>query len=91
MMIAENKAITRRLKIASGQVEGVVKMIEEGRYCIDISNQIMAAIAALKGINRDILSNHLHHCVADSARSSDEQALEEKLQEINQIIRKLSK
>lgn len=90
-MIADDKAITRRLRIAGGQIDGVVKMIEEGRYCIDISNQIMAAIAALKSINSDILSNHLHHCVADSARSRDGSAIEEKLQEINQIIRKLSK
>ena len=38
----------RLLRTARGQVDGIIRMLEEGRYCIDISNQILATEALLK-------------------------------------------
>lgn len=98
-MKADAKKITRRLRIVRGQVDGILKMVEEDRYCIDISNQLMAAIAALKSINRAVLSAHLTHCVADSMQQAcdateDPQrqtAWEQKIREIEAVIEKLSK
>lgn len=90
-MQADKKKILRRLRIIEGQVKGVIDMVEEDRYCIDISNQIMAISQALKGVNREVLSVHLHHCVLDSMESKDADQVEERLEEINQVIAKLSK
>lgn len=83
--------LTRKLKIARGQIDGILKMIEEDRYCVDVSTQLMAVISALKGVNRDVLSNHLHHCVHTTMTSKDETEVTEKLEEIVVIIDKLSK
>lgn len=90
-MKAEPSSILRRLKIASGQVDGLVRMVEEDRYCIDISNQIMAVISALKGVNRDILTAHLSHCVLSAYDSSDPDQVKKKLEEMEEVIQKLSK
>ena len=54
-MKAEKKTICRLIKTAKGQLEGVLKMIEEDRYCIDISHQLLAAEAILQKANREIL------------------------------------
>ena len=86
-MLADKDKATRMLKTAKGQLEGVLKMIDEDRYCVDISNQIMAVQAILRNTNRDILHAHLEGCVKD-AMQPDEQ---EKIKEIMSIIDKLSK
>ncbi|MFT8313798.1 MAG: metal-sensing transcriptional repressor [Clostridium sp.] len=56
----------KALKTSKGQIEGIIKMIEEGRYCIDVSNQIIAAQSLLKKANMLILKQHLNHCVKDA-------------------------
>ena len=65
-----------------------IKMIEEERYCIDISNQILASIALLKKANLHILSGHLHSCVKQAMQQGDS---EEKLKEIEDVLGKLMK
>lgn len=90
-MQAEKEPIMRRLKIARGQLDGIMRMVEEDRYCIDISTQLMAVIAALKGINRDVLSAHLEHCVLTSLASADEADRKQKIAEVVKVINKLSK
>ncbi|NLW51889.1 MAG: metal-sensing transcriptional repressor [Tissierellia bacterium] len=86
----ENKKILRRLKIIKGQVDGVINMIEEDRYCVDVSNQIMAINSALKSVNKEILSNHLRTCVKDSFDIEHSDS-EDKIEEIITIIDKLGK
>ena len=49
-MQADKKKVTRLLKTARGQIDGILKMIEEDRYCVDISHQIMASQAVLKNL-----------------------------------------
>ncbi len=61
-----------RLNRISGQIEGIKKMIEEGRYCTDIIIQIRAARSALKAIEANILHKHLQHCVALSFQSESD-------------------
>ncbi len=62
-MMADPKTVTRLLKTARGQLDGIIKMVEEDRYCMDISQQVTAAEAMLRRVNREILSAHLKHCV----------------------------
>ena len=58
-MMADQKTVLRLLKTARGQMDGIIKMVEEDRYCIDISTQVMAAEAMLNRANQEILAAHL--------------------------------
>ena len=66
-MMADEKKISRLLKTARGQLDGILKMVEENRYCIDISQQLMATEAILNRANKEILAAHLKHCVQCAA------------------------
>jgi len=57
-MKADKEKVTRLLKTARGQLDGLLKMVEDDRYCIDISNQLMATQAILRNINREVLHEH---------------------------------
>lgn len=84
-MMADRDKITRMLKTARGQIDGVLNMIEEDRYCIDISNQIQAASAILAKVNQEILSAHIHGCVKDAMHGQPEDA-EAKIEEVLEIL-----
>ncbi|MGG5460230.1 metal-sensing transcriptional repressor [Clostridium sp. B9] len=86
-MNAEKKKALQCLKTARGQIEGIIKMIEDGRYCIDISNQIMASQALLKKSNKLILEQHMHNCV--NSAFEDKDSKEEKIDEILSVLNKL--
>jgi DNA-binding FrmR family transcriptional regulator len=87
-MNLERKKALQSLKTSRGQIEGIIKMIEDDRYCMDISNQIIAAQGLLKKANLLILRQHLNHCVKDACMSEKG---EEKIEEIISIIEKLIK
>ncbi len=59
------------LKRIEGQVRGILKMVEEDRYCIDIVTQIAAARAALARVEADLLRGHIAHCVHKAMKSGD--------------------
>lgn len=73
-----------RLKRVKGQLEGVMRMIEAGRYCPDILMQMRAARAALRRIEAGILQKHLKHCVAHALKEGD--SAERKLEELIKIF-----
>ncbi|EQB86151.1 DNA-binding FrmR family transcriptional regulator [Clostridium punense] len=81
-----NKAMLA-LKISKGQIEGIIKMLEEERYCMDVSNQIIAAQALLKKANMLILKQHIHHCVKNAVKQDNG---EEKIDEIIEILSKIT-
>ncbi|MGL4383405.1 MAG: metal-sensing transcriptional repressor [Bacilli bacterium] len=89
MITTKDKNI-RLLNTAKGQIDGLVKMVESERYCIDISNQLLASIAILKKVNNQILQDHLRGCVIDSF-SDEHESVDEKISEIISVIEKLSK
>ena len=60
---ADEVKINRLLKTARGQVDGILKMVEDDRYCIDISNQIMATVAILNKVNQEVLHGHIDSCL----------------------------
>lgn len=90
-MRADKQQINRLLKTARGQIDGVLKMIEEDKYCIDIVNQIMASSAILNKASKEILRAHIQGCIKDSFELEDEQYQETKINELLQIIDKMSK
>lgn len=87
-MSEQRQKAARSLKTAKGQLEGILKMMEEGRYCIDVSNQIMACISLLQKANYEILSGHLQTCVKESIAAGDEAA---KLKELDEVLKRLTK
>lgn len=84
-MNEERKKSLQTLKTAKGQIEGIMKMIEDDRYCMDISNQILASQALLKRANLLILKQHLDHCVTQACLNGGS---EEKINEIMVILEK---
>jgi len=90
MMNDEKKKAMNLLKTARGQIDGIVRMIEDDRYCVDISTQILSAIALLKKANINILDQHLKHCVSEAILKGEHEG-EEKINEIINIIDKYIK
>ena len=86
--MADQKTVLRLLKTARGQIDGILKMVEEDRYCIDISTQVMAAEAMLNRANKEILTAHLKHCV-NTAQTQEER--EEKIDELVDMLGKILK
>lgn len=76
----------RRLKIVEGHLKGVVRMVEEGVYCIDVIRQIQAVEAALNKVSAQILENHLNSCVITAIRGDSEAERERVLKEIAEVF-----
>lgn len=87
-MKAEKETVVRLLKTARGQLDGILRMVEEDRYCLDISQQLMAAEAMLNRVNKEVLSAHLKHCVQ---QAQSEQDRNEKIDEFITTLGKLMK
>ena len=90
-MQADPNKIARLLRTAQGQLEGILKMVEEDRYCMEISGQIMAADAILRRANREVLQAHLDRCVLEAVESGDREKAREKLSELAGVLEKLMK
>ncbi|MCI6676736.1 MAG: metal-sensing transcriptional repressor [Clostridiales bacterium] len=87
-MQADKTKINRLLKTARGQIDGILKMIEEDRYCVDISNQLMATQAILKRANQEIIRAHMKCCVKDAIEQGKG---DEKIEELIGLIDKITK
>ncbi|VGO21445.1 metal-sensitive transcriptional regulator [Pontiella sulfatireligans] len=82
---------TARLSRIEGQIKGVKRMIGDGEYCIDIITQIQAARSALQSVSKIILEKHLKHCVAASLEEHNEAGIDEKIEEIMTVIKRMGK
>ena len=85
-MKADKAEVSRKIKIARGQLDGILRMIEEDRYCVDISNQLLATQALLKRVNQEILRAHIRGCVRDGLHTDEPNP---KLEEALQLLEKL--
>jgi DNA-binding FrmR family transcriptional regulator len=74
------------LKRIEGQVRGVQGMIEEGKYCVDILNQIKALKNSLITVEAKILKTHLRECIKESLEGDDQ--LDNKIDEIMKIMKR---
>jgi DNA-binding FrmR family transcriptional regulator len=80
------KAISVRLKRIEGQVGGLLRMVEDDRYCVDILTQINAVRSALHKVEEQLLQDHVSHCVADAFTSGNPIEQRHKLDELVQAI-----
>lgn len=72
----------RRLKRIEGQVRGLIRMVEQDRYCIEIIDQLQAVMAAARKVEAEILKDHLSHCVEHAITSGDPKTQRRKIEEL---------
>lgn len=86
-MHRDNKPqLLARLNRIEGQVRGITRMIEEGRYCIDVLTQINAARAALAKVESEMLKTHLNHCIEGAIVSGDTEDQRAKARELIELM-----
>ena len=79
-------SVQKRLNRIEGQVRGLSRMVEEGRYCIDIVTQISAVRAALRRAEEEILRDHVGHCVEHAIASGNKSEQRKKISEIIDVL-----
>ncbi len=82
----ENPDTLRRLKIIEGHLRGIIRMVEEDAYCIDVIRQIQAVEAALNKVSTQILEGHLNSCVITAIEGQDQSERERVLKEIAEVF-----
>lgn len=76
-MMADHKSVTRMLKTARGQIDGILRMVEEDRYCVDILTQVSAIQSALNAFNKELLGQHIKTCVVHDIRDGKDEVVDE--------------
>ena len=82
------KKVTRRLNIAQGQINGLMRMVEEEKYCVDIITQSSAVKEALSGVEHLMLENHLLTHVLEEIRSGKEKMAIKEILKIYRLAQK---
>ena len=90
MPVARKEAVQRLSRI-EGQIKGIRKMVEEGRYCVEVLGQISAVHEALRGVGKLIMRNYLGNCVTSSLRSGSQRKAKETYGELMDVIYKFAK
>jgi CsoR family transcriptional regulator, copper-sensing transcriptional repressor len=88
---ATRKGISARLKRIEGQVGGLLRMVEEDRYCVDILTQINAVRSALHKVEEQILRDHVSHCVAGAFASGNLLEQRHKIEELVDTIGRMTR
>lgn len=71
------KKLINRMKRMIGQLNGIMKMIEDDRYCDDVLIQLSAVDKSIKSLANSILEEHMHSCVIESLKNGNEEAIDE--------------
>lgn len=71
-----SQAVIHRLARVIGHLEAIRGMVEEDRDCSEVLTQIAAVKSAINNIGREILKEHIRHCVVDAVQQGDEQVLQ---------------
>ncbi len=70
-MKADRESVTRKIRIAKGQLEGILRMIDEDRYCVDIATQLMATQSIIRKATHEVLEAHIRSCVSESLKTDE--------------------
>ncbi len=81
----------QRMRRIEGQIKGIKKMVEEGRYCVEVLGQISAVQEALRGVGKLITRNYMENCVTSSLRSGSRKKAKETYAELMDVIYKFAK
>jgi DNA-binding FrmR family transcriptional regulator len=91
MQDVTRKTVAARLKRIEGQVRGLLRMVEDDRYCVDTLTQISAVRAALHRVEELILRDHVSHCVADAFAAGDPIDQRHKVEELVEAIGRMTR
>jgi CsoR family transcriptional regulator, copper-sensing transcriptional repressor len=86
VQLGKQKLLSRLNRI-EGQVRGVIKMVDEDRYCVDVLTQISAIKSAMDSVAMQLLENHAHGCVAKAIKDGEGDAA---IDELMMVVKKLS-
>ena len=78
----------KRLNRIAGQLQGIIKMIENKKYCVDILQQTRAITAAIKSVEQLILKDHMNACVSSAMKSKNKKDQNKKIDEVLKLIKK---
>lgn len=81
------KMVLNRLSRASGHLESVKRMVEEGRDCSEVLIQLSAVISALNNTGKVILKDHMKHCIVDAVELGDEASIDDLAKAIDRFIK----
>lgn len=81
-----DKAVINRISRATGHMNSIKKMIEDGRDCADVLMQLSAVKAEIMGISKVVLKDHIDHCIADAVKENDEKTINKLLGAIDKLI-----
>lgn len=77
-----------RLRKVEGQIKGIMKMVSEEKYCVDIINQITAAQRALDQVALSVMKRHMESCVSDAVKEGRGSGkIEELMSTINRFVK----
>ena len=79
-----------RLRRIEGQVQGIQRMVEEEKYCVDILLQLAAVEGAVEQVQRLLLGRHIESCVADAIRSGSARDRQKKVDELLEVFSRFS-
>ena len=82
----KNEETLNRLKTVDGHLKGIIRMVEEDTYCIDVIRQIQAVEGALNKISTQILDNHLNSCVITAVQGEDPAERQRVLKEVLEVF-----
>ena len=85
-MKADKDSVKRKISIARGQLDGILKMIDDDRYCVTIADQILASSAILKKAAQEVLEAHIRSCVRDALKTDEPN---EKIEEALKVLEKM--
>lgn len=83
----QTRAVLNRMSRLIGHLEKVKRMVEAGEDCSDVLIQLSAVDAALRGVGRIILKDHISHCIVDAARDGDAEAIENLNKAIDRFLK----
>ena len=84
--VMRNEETLKRLKNVEGHLRGILRMVEEDAYCIDVIRQIQAVEAALNKVSSQILGNHLNSCIITAVQGNDPAERERVFKEITEVF-----
>jgi len=85
-MSKDHELLKKYLTIAKGQLEGIIRMIDEDRYCLDVADPLMATRALLKKTNNLLLKNHIDNCVRNAIINGDDSKIDEVIKALEKQI-----
>ncbi len=91
MQDAAKKSVAARLRRIEGQIGGLLRMVEQDRYCVDVLTQVNAVRAALHKVEQEILRDHVSHCVANAFASGNVMDQREKVEELVETVGRMTR